>query len=109
MLYFLFSASNEAPDLMAEFICRVGTPSGEVITRTVEAPGAQEARARFESQGYRVFSVTPPKASGVATITRGGRAGMRARAGSPCRRGRARASGDHCMKIFASPQNHMIN
>ena len=79
MLYFLFSASNEAPDLMAEFICRVGTPSGEVITRTVEAPGAQEARARFESQGYRVFSVTPPKASGVATITRGGRAGMRAR------------------------------
>ena len=32
---------------MAEFICRLGTPAGEVVTRTVEATGVQEARARF--------------------------------------------------------------
>lgn len=64
---------------MAEFICRLGTPSGEIITRTIEASGAQEARARLESQGYRVFSVTPPKVSGVVALTRGGRIGWQAR------------------------------
>jgi type IV pilus assembly protein PilC len=46
---------------MAEFICRLGTPAGEVVTRTVEAPGAQEARAHLEREGFRVFAVTPPK------------------------------------------------
>ena len=46
---------------MAEFICRLGTPAGEVVTRTVEAPGVQEARARLEHEGFRVFTVTPPK------------------------------------------------
>ncbi|HEY2972883.1 MAG TPA: type II secretion system F family protein [Pyrinomonadaceae bacterium] len=62
---------------MAEFICRLGTPAGEVVTRTVEAPGINEARARLELEGFRVFNVTPPKASGVTTLTRlGGRGGQ---------------------------------
>ncbi len=62
---------------MAEFICRLGTPAGEVVTRTVEAPGVNEARARLELEGFRVFNVTPPKASGVTTLTRlGGRGGQ---------------------------------
>jgi type IV pilus assembly protein PilC len=59
---------------MAEFICRLGTPAGEVVTRTVEAPGVYEARARLEREGFRVFTVTPPKTSGVSALTRlGGR------------------------------------
>jgi type IV pilus assembly protein PilC len=64
---------------MAEFICRLGTPAGEVVTRTVEAVGAQEARARLESEGFRVFSVAPPKKAGAAALTRGGRSGASAR------------------------------
>src|SRR6266516_2106055 len=64
---------------MAEFICRLGTPAGEVITRTVEAVGVTEARARLELEGFRVFNVAPPKATGVAAFTRMGRAGGQAR------------------------------
>src|ERR1700741_2580750 len=58
---------------MAEFICRLGTPAGEVVTRTVEAPGVHEARARLEREGFRVFNVTPPRTSGVTALTRFGR------------------------------------
>src|SRR5947209_6340369 len=64
---------------MAEFICRLGTPAGEVVTRTVEAAGVQEARVRLESEGFRVFSVAPPRTRGVAALTRGGRGGTQAR------------------------------
>ena len=62
---------------MAEFICRLGTPAGEVVTRTVEAPGVSEARAHLEREGFKVFNVTPPKTSGVTALTRFGRAGAR--------------------------------
>jgi type IV pilus assembly protein PilC len=62
---------------MAEFICRLGTPAGEVVTRTIEAQGVSEARARLEREGFRVFNVTPPKTVGVTTLTRlGGRGGQ---------------------------------
>ena len=54
---------------MAEFICRLGTPAGEVVTRTVEAPGIHEARARLEREGFRVFNVSPPRTSGVSALT----------------------------------------
>ncbi|PYT03441.1 MAG: hypothetical protein DMF65_04200 [Acidobacteria bacterium] len=64
---------------MAEFICRLGTPAGEVVTRTVEAAGASEARVRLEAEGFRVFSVAAPKAAGLASITRGGKGGTQAR------------------------------
>src|SRR5919199_172985 len=64
---------------MAEFICRLGTPAGEIVTRTIEAVGAQEARARLESEGFRVFAVTPPKIAGVASLTRRGGKGTGAR------------------------------
>src|SRR6266540_5527225 len=60
---------------MAEFICRLGTPAGEVVTRTVEAAGVSEARARLERDGFKVFNVTPPKMTGVTSLTRLGRAG----------------------------------
>ena len=64
---------------MAEFICRLGTPGGEVVTRTIEAAGVTEARARLEREGFRVFNVTPPKTAGVSALTRFGRAGGQAR------------------------------
>src|SRR6266545_43107 len=60
---------------MAEFIYRLGTPAGEVVTRTVEAAGVSEARARLERDGFKVFNVTPPKMTGVTSLTRLGRAG----------------------------------
>ena len=42
---------------MAEFVCRLGTPSGEIVTRTVEATGASDARVQLERDGYKVFDV----------------------------------------------------
>ena len=60
---------------MAEFICRLGTPAGEVVTRTIEATGVQEARTRLEREGFRVFNVAPPRTTGVAALTRFGRSG----------------------------------
>jgi type IV pilus assembly protein PilC len=64
---------------MAEFICRLGTPGGEVITRTVEAVGVNEARLRLELEGFRVFAVSPPRTSGVARLTARGGKGSNAR------------------------------
>lgn len=42
---------------MAEFICRLGTPTGEVVTRTIEAAAEGELRSRLEREGFRVFSI----------------------------------------------------
>jgi type IV pilus assembly protein PilC len=64
---------------MAEFICRLGTPGGEVVTRTIEASGIHEARARLEREGFRVFNVTPPKTTGVTALTSLGRGGAHPR------------------------------
>src|SRR5881628_2662437 len=64
---------------MAEFVVRLGTPAGEIVTRTVEAMAAAEARARLEREGFKVFTVTPPKTEGVASLTRLGGAGGRSR------------------------------
>lgn len=43
---------------MSEFICRLGTPSGEVVTRVVEASAAGDARIQLEREGYKVFAVS---------------------------------------------------
>src|SRR5512138_3063360 len=75
--HFHFSLGNLKN--MAEFICRLGTPAGEVVTRTVEASGVNEARVRLEREGFRVFNVTPPKTSGVTSLVRLGRAGAHPR------------------------------
>lgn len=42
---------------MAEFICRLGTPAGEIVTRTVEGLTEQELRQRLSLEGYRIFAV----------------------------------------------------
>ncbi len=52
---------------MAEFICRLGTSSGEVMTRVVEATAAGEARSRLENEGFRVFAVSNA-AKGLSSV-----------------------------------------
>src|SRR5437867_9387998 len=64
---------------MAEFVVRLGTPAGEIVTRTVEAVAANEARTRLEREGFKVFAVTPPKTEGASALTRLGGAGGRSR------------------------------
>ncbi|CAN5393227.1 type II secretion system inner membrane protein GspF [soil metagenome] len=56
---------------MAEFICRLGTSSGEVMTRIVEATAAGEAKARLESEGFRVFAVSNAE-KGLSSVLTGG-------------------------------------
>src|SRR5437870_6131257 len=65
---------------MAEFVVRLGTPAGEIVTRTVEAVAAHEARARLEREGFKVFAVTPPRAEGLTTFTKTGGGGARVKA-----------------------------
>ena len=52
---------------MAEYVCRIGTPTGEIVTRTIEAPAERDLRAKLERDGFRVFSVV---ASGSAGLRR---------------------------------------
>jgi type IV pilus assembly protein PilC len=66
---------------MAEFVCRLGTPAGDVITRTIEATGIQDAKAKLEREGYRVFSVTPPKSAGGLSVLKSGSSPGRVKAG----------------------------
>jgi type IV pilus assembly protein PilC len=64
---------------MAEFTVRLGTPAGEIVTRTVEALAANEVRARLEREGFKVFAVTEPKTEGASLLMRGGAVGGRSR------------------------------
>jgi type IV pilus assembly protein PilC len=57
---------------MAEFICRLGTPSGEIITRIVEAAAANDAKAKLEVEGFRVFAISAAE-SGLSLAFSGGR------------------------------------
>src|SRR4051794_35544083 len=52
---------------MSEFICRLGTPSGEVVTRIVEASAAHDARRQLENEGFKVFAVSTAE-SGLTAI-----------------------------------------
>lgn len=56
---------------MNEFICRLGTPSGEIVTRVIEAAGVADARSRLESEGFRVFAVSST-AEGLSAVLTGG-------------------------------------
>jgi len=66
---------------MPEFSCRVGTPEGSVVTRTVEAADEAAARAELSRQGVRVFSVRAGgsrgafRAPSLAGLVRGGGGG----------------------------------
>jgi type IV pilus assembly protein PilC len=67
---------------MAEFVCRLGTPAGEIVTRTVEAAAVNEVRSRLEREGFKVFAITPPKSEGLTAFTKqsGARRGARVKA-----------------------------
>jgi type IV pilus assembly protein PilC len=52
---------------MAEFICRLGTPAGEIVTRNVEGLSEDELRLRLSGEGYRIFAV---EATGFAAGVR---------------------------------------
>jgi type IV pilus assembly protein PilC len=42
-----------------EFICKLGTASGKIVSQTEEALSEQELRQRLTASGYYVFSVQP--------------------------------------------------
>jgi len=54
---------------MSEYICRLGTPSGEIVTRIVEAAGMDAARSQLELDGFRVFSVSSAERGLSAILT----------------------------------------
>jgi type IV pilus assembly protein PilC len=56
---------------MAEFICRLGTPSGEIVTRVVEAVGIGEAKTQLEHEGFKVFTVASAE-KGLSAVLSGG-------------------------------------
>ena len=60
---------------MPEFVCRFGTPSGEIVTRIVEAHAAGEARAELEREGYRVFDVSSTEGGIGSLLSIGGSGG----------------------------------
>ena len=57
---------------MTEFICRLGTPSGEIVTRVVEAAAAADVRTRLESEGFKVFAVSSAEEGLSAVLSFGG-------------------------------------
>jgi type IV pilus assembly protein PilC len=59
---------------MAEYICKLGTPGGEIVMRTVEGLSEPELRQRLAQEGYRIFSV---ETSGVINGVRVRGAGER--------------------------------
>ena len=46
---------------MPEFVCRVGTSEGRMVTRTIEAASEAAVRAELERQGARLFSAHPSR------------------------------------------------
>jgi type IV pilus assembly protein PilC len=42
---------------MAEFVCKLGTDAGRILTQTEQAASEGELRQRLKAQGYYVFSV----------------------------------------------------
>jgi type IV pilus assembly protein PilC len=63
---------------MSEYICRLGTPSGEIVTRIVDAVGADAARSQLEIDGFRVFSVASAE-RGLLAVLPNGRHGKKGR------------------------------
>jgi len=47
---------------MSEFVCKIGTDSGRVMTQTEQAASEQELRQRLGARGYYVFSIRPKEA-----------------------------------------------
>ncbi|QQS42459.1 MAG: type II secretion system F family protein [Acidobacteriota bacterium] len=63
---------------MAEFICRLGTQSGEIVTRVVEAENDSDARSQLEKEGYKVFRVAT-SGTGLSAVLAPGASGAKGR------------------------------
>lgn len=50
---------------MPEFVCRLGTPSGEVVTRNYEAEAINDLRSRLQREGYQIFSISKQGGGGI--------------------------------------------
>jgi type IV pilus assembly protein PilC len=44
---------------MAEFVCKLGTEAGRVMTQTEDARSEEELRQRLRAQGFLIFSIHP--------------------------------------------------
>jgi type IV pilus assembly protein PilC len=58
---------------MSEYICRLGTPSGEIVTRIVEAAGTSQARFQLENEGFKVFAVSSVEGGLTSFLPGGGK------------------------------------
>ncbi len=45
-----------------EYVCKVATTGGRILSRIEEAASQEELRSRLAVQGYYVFSVRPKEA-----------------------------------------------
>ena len=63
---------------MSEFVCKLGTPSGEIIEGVYAAESAEELRRDFERKEYLIYSLRPrnliagllrPASSGTGKVT----------------------------------------
>lgn len=63
---------------MAEFICRLGTQSGEIVTRVVEAESDSDAKNQLEKEGYKVFRVAT-SGTGLSAVLAPGSSGSKGR------------------------------
>lgn len=61
-----------------EYICRLGTPSGEVVTRIVEAAGTGDAKVQLEREGFKVFAVSAAS-GGISSVFPFGQSGKKNR------------------------------
>jgi len=57
---------------MAEFVCRLGTPAGEIITKVVEASREADARERLENDGFKIFAISSSEAGLSSVLSIGG-------------------------------------
>src|SRR5260370_5810348 len=64
---------------MVDLILRLETRAGEFVTRTIDALGVREARARREREALWVLNVTTPETYGVTALTRLGHGGSHPR------------------------------
>ncbi len=60
---------------MTEFVCRIGTPDGSVVTRTVEAPDEAALKAELARQGSRLFSAKAGNGRSAPAASLGARIG----------------------------------
>ncbi|CAG0927372.1 Type II secretion system protein F [Planctomycetaceae bacterium] len=60
---------------MPEFVCRIGTPDGSVVTRTLEASDEAALRAELARQGSRLFSAKAGNGRSAPVASLGSRIG----------------------------------